>query len=173
MTDTTITGDALDPVRHIAGRLRRVVHGPTWHGPAVIELLRDCSAGDAATVRVPGGHSIWEMVQHMTVWADIARARLDGLQLEYPDDAIDWPPVPVHDDDGSRDRAWRAAQDALALAYDTLAERTRQLDARQLRRRVPGQEYTTGVMLDGVIEHGAYHGGQVALLKRLVAGTHQ
>ena len=38
----------------------------------------------------------------------------------------------------------------------------------QLEAKVAGHDYTIRDMLDGVVEHGTYHGGQIAVLKKLV-----
>ena len=37
---------------------------------------------------------------------------------------------------------------------------------RQLEAKVTGLTYPVGILLDGVVEHGTYHGGQIALLKK-------
>lgn len=59
-----------------------------------------------------------------------------------------------------------AAVEGLDAAYQSLAEATAALDEAQLETRVPGQEYTARILLHGVVEHGTYHGGQIALLRR-------
>ena len=42
----------------------------------------------------------------------------------------------------------------------------RQLDDAALDARVKGLDYPVGILLDGVVEHGTYHGGQIALLRK-------
>jgi hypothetical protein len=64
-----------------------------------------------------------------------------------------------------------AAQARLAAAYESLAARAASLAPERLAERVPGLAYTVATMLDGVVEHGAYHGGQLALLRRTRAAT--
>jgi hypothetical protein len=54
----------------------------------------------------------------------------------------------------------------METAYHKLAEAIVDFDAERLARTVAGRDYSTGAMLHGVIEHGTYHGGQIALLKR-------
>ena len=51
------------------------------------------TAGDAIRTPVPGGHSIWELVLHMTGWALEVQARLDDAEAGEPA-AGDWPSVP-------------------------------------------------------------------------------
>ena len=41
----------------------------------------------------------------------------------------------------------------------------------QFDEKVVGEEYTIREMIHGVVEHGLYHGGQIALLKKLVERT--
>lgn len=40
------------------------------------------------------------------------------------------------------------------------------LDDESLTRLVAGRDHSVSAMLHGVIEHGTYHGGQIAILKR-------
>jgi len=42
------------------------------------------------------------------------------------------------------------------------------LDDAALDARVKGLDYPVGILLDGVVEHGTYHGGQIALLRKAV-----
>jgi uncharacterized damage-inducible protein DinB len=47
-----------------------------------------------------------------------------------------------------------------------LAADTRLLSDEQLASRVPGLNYSVSALLRGIVEHGTYHGGQIALLKK-------
>jgi len=58
----------------LANHIRRTVTGPMWHGPALGELLADVSVDEARIRPIAGAHTIWELVLHVTAWADIARA---------------------------------------------------------------------------------------------------
>lgn len=62
----------------VADLLERVTSGDAWHGDNVAQLLDGLSAADAARHPVAGAHSIWELVLHMTGWAEEVRARLLG-----------------------------------------------------------------------------------------------
>jgi uncharacterized damage-inducible protein DinB len=133
-----------------------------WHGPAVMELLRSVEAEQAARRPIASAHSIWELTLHMTTWAEIARQRLDGLSLEYPDVTIDWPPMPAN----ANAQEWTAALQRLSDAYEALALAVRELPEEGLRARAAGNEYSVETMLCGVVEHGVYHGGQIAILMK-------
>jgi uncharacterized damage-inducible protein DinB len=67
---------------------------------------------------------------------------------------------------GTSIEAWSDAQMRLTESYEALAQKTEELDEATLDAIVPGHDYPVREMLIGVVEHGAYHGGQVGLLKR-------
>jgi uncharacterized damage-inducible protein DinB len=132
-----------------------------WHGPALAEVLNGVTATEASARPIASAHSIWELVAHITTWADVPRARLAGQpRLDVRPDE-DWPPVP-----SSNDGAWRAALERMEASYRTLARDVAALDDVALDSKVPGHDYTVRAMLHGVIEHGTYHGGQIALLRK-------
>ncbi len=147
---------------YIADLIKRTVTGPTWHGPALDQVLDGVKASQAAARPIPGAHSIWELVLHAAAWAEIARDRLRGERMADPSSAEDWPPI----GQATGDDAWAAAMTRLRDAYRALAYDVRHLDEESLHEKISGLEYSRWVMLHGVVEHGLYHAGQMALLKK-------
>jgi uncharacterized damage-inducible protein DinB len=156
----------------LSNHIKRTVAGPMWHGPALDELLASVSSDQAAARPIPGAHSIWEIVLHVTAWAEIALARLHGQRTGDPAPEEDWPPVPGSDSTSGSDAAanWHAALDKLRESYRALATDTRRLEPSAFDEKVTGADYSVSNLLHGVIEHGTYHGGQIALLKRALEG---
>ena len=146
----------------IADSLRRTLTGPMWHGDAVNQLLSGLSAADAARKPIADAHTVWELVLHMAAWANIVQQRLSLKKQTEPTSAEDWPSLTS----GPSIEAWSDAQMRLSEAYEGLAQRAEELDHDALNAQVPGHDYSVRVMLMGVVEHGAYHGGQIAVLKR-------
>ena len=105
--------------------------------------------------------SIWEIVLHVTVWADIARARLKGQATGDPSPEENWPPVSATGPDD-----WRLTIARLGGSHRLLAADVRALEDQALDAMVPGLEYSVSVLLHGVVEHGTYHGGQITLLNK-------
>jgi uncharacterized damage-inducible protein DinB len=155
----------------LSNHIKRAVAGPMWHGPFLDELLASVSSDQAAARPIPGAHSIWEIVLHVTAWAEIALARLHGQRTGDPTPDEDWPPV-SESDPKSADAAanWHAALERLRESYRALAIDTRRLEPSAFDQKVAGADYTVSNLLHGVIEHGTYHGGQIALLKRALEG---
>jgi uncharacterized damage-inducible protein DinB len=154
----------------IALRIVKAVTGPVWHGPAIGELLADVSAVEAGSRPAAGTHGIAELVRHVVFWCDDSRERLAaaGTVLPEPAAGADWPEVQP----GIDEPAWRKLVDSCAASHRELAEAVRLISPDRLAAGVPGRKVTFEDMLRGVVEHAAYHGGQIAILRRsLKSGT--
>jgi len=156
-------------VEQLADLVVRVVEGDPWHGPNVMTLLDGVSARDAAAHAVPGAHSIWELVLHMTGWAREVQARLAGAAAGEPA-AGDWPAVR----DTSRS-AWAAAVAALVESHHALAAALRASDDARLampvvdhRDAAAGTGLSQYLTLHGLVHQTTYHAGQIALVRRAI-----
>ncbi len=110
---------------------------------------------------IPDRHTIWELVLHLTAWTDIPRQRMEGDPVADPSVEQDWPPVT-----GSDEASWRATIQELHLAHDRLQEALVRFPETRLSETVPGRDHSVFVMLHGVVQHGLYHAGQIAMLKK-------
>jgi uncharacterized damage-inducible protein DinB len=151
----------------LADQVRLALSGPAWHGPSLEEQVAGLSAEQAASRPIPGAHSVWEIVLHLTAWVGEVRRRLHEGDPRAPAEG-DWPTVgPVSD------AAWRGAREALREAHGALAEAVEQRPADRWADRVGGERDAplgTGVsyeeMVHGLVQHDAYHGGQIGLLRK-------
>jgi uncharacterized damage-inducible protein DinB len=152
----------MSQIETLADQLERSFRGGAWHGLAVAEALAGVDAAAAAAPPpAEGAHSIWEIVHHLTVWNDVPRRRIDGERLQNVPPELDWAPVA----DASAG-AWQAAQAALADAHAALHARVLRLADGQLDDPVVGSDPTVRGVLLGVLQHNAYHAGQIVLLRR-------
>ena len=147
--------------------LRRALRADAWHGPALCELLNGMTAEEAMQRPIPTAHSIWEIVLHITSWARIAQRRIEGGQPE-PFDGEDWPIATEF-----TDQHWDQARNALSESYERLGEVVLALTDDQIASNAPRSERSIGAMVSGVSQHAAYHGGQIAILKKLVSTHHR
>jgi uncharacterized damage-inducible protein DinB len=144
----------------IADQLRRAFDGSAWHGPALMELLDDIDAANAAAKSVSDVHSIWELVLHIAVWDDAGSRRLRGEKWQ-PTGLANFPPMPA-----PTAAAWRKAVAATKRTHDVLAKTVAALPDSRLGDRVPGKRYDFYHMLHGIAQHELYHAGQIAILKK-------
>ncbi|HXO20815.1 MAG TPA: DinB family protein [Thermoanaerobaculia bacterium] len=155
----------MSQIESFADQLERAFRGGAWHGPAVAEALAGADEAVAAARPVAGAHSIWELVHHLTVWNEVPRRRLDGERLQNLPPERDFPPV------GDRSaEAWKAALQALEDSHAALHARVLDLADTQLDDPVAGSDATVRGMLFGVLQHNAYHAGQITFLRKAAGG---
>lgn len=152
-------------IYRIVDQLEREHHGEPWHGSALRDILSGIDHVAAAARPVPGAHSIWELVLHLTAWKHEVRQRLAGQVAGEPPDG-DWPPVTDTSPEG-----WRAAVQKLEVAHRLLVSAVRDFPEQHLP--VPTNDprgdaiaATHYELLMGILQHDVYHAGQIALLKK-------
>src|SRR5512138_2123869 len=70
----------------ILGDLRRIYEGNAWHGPAVLDAIRDVTAAQAAARPIADGHTIYELTHHIAAWIGETASRLQGNPPGMPAD---------------------------------------------------------------------------------------
>ena len=128
--------------------------GDAWHGAPLEEILGGVS--DPTARPFAGAHSIAEIVAHITAVIDLVRRRLCGEDA----DVEQWPDV--------SSVSWPEALDRLGAAQNKLQSAIARLVPDDLDRTVVGKSYTVEHMLDGLLQHHAYHAGQIALINKWV-----
>ena len=155
-----------DELTRIEAQLKTTFEGPAWHGPAVLEQLRDVTPAEAAARPIAGAHTIWELVLHLSGAYDLVLRRLrgDGRQLTPSED---WPPMAK-----PTDANWQEAIASLRGRNEATRHAVLRFDpARLTLPLVPEPPYTAYEQLIGLTQHDLYHAGQIALLKRALRGA--
>ena len=68
----------------IRDQLRRAFRDDAWHGPSLKELLEGVNAQHAMSRPIADGHTIWELVLHITTWTEVPRPRMEGDRVADP-----------------------------------------------------------------------------------------
>lgn len=168
MTTTPTPTAPADPATHEAARLadqlERSFRGGAWHGPAFSEALAGVDAATAARRPIPGGHTLWEIVGHVSIWLEMCRRRIEGQPIHDLPLEEDWPPPVATETE--RDEAWRRELDTLEERYRGFHATVAALDDARLDDPVAGSDPTVRGLLLGMLQHHAYHGGQIVLLAK-------
>jgi len=154
-------------VDQIADQFERASAGDPWYGQPVKSILAGVDVKAATAHPVQGGHSMCEIVLHMTGWTrEVARRLRDGIAREP--EAGDWPVCTVR-----TESEWHAVIAGLEAANAALLAVIRAEDAARLgeligdaREPALGTGVTRYVTLHGIVQHHVYHAGQLSLLKR-------
>jgi uncharacterized damage-inducible protein DinB len=146
----------------------RAHDGDPWHGSPIKDILKGVTAEEAARQPPNGAHSIWELVLHVTGWRNEVARRTTGEPSGEPA-AGDWPAI--GDPTAAR---WEAALAALDASHASLVSVVRGLPDEHLLKPTNDPRNPplgTGVsyyeLLHGIVQHDAYHAGQIAMVKKL------
>ena len=155
----------MNEIPRIIDQLEREHAGEPWHGSPLRQILSGISYAQAAAKPIANGHSIWELVLHITAWKNETRHRLSGGRAGDPQEG-DWPAVGE-----TSASAWREALERLELAHRLLVSAVRDLPEPKLFElthdlRSDGIAPTYSELLHGIVQHDVYHAGQIAILKR-------
>ena len=156
-------------VFRLLDQLRRAHDGDPWHGSPVVTILAGVTAPQAATPPPNGAHSIWAIVLHMTAWRREVASRAGGAPAGEPVEG-DWPDVPE-----PTEAAWRKTIEDLAAAHREVVDAASRLTDGDLfqpindpRNRPLGTGVTRYELLHGLVQHDAYHAGQIGILRRVL-----
>jgi uncharacterized damage-inducible protein DinB len=147
----------------IADQLERGYRGDAWHGPAVLETLKDLDEAAAHRRPIPAAHTVAELILHMAAWKTFVARALAHERIEMTTE-LDWPKP------GAGAAGLAAALAMLERAHGELMAEARKLtDAALQEIPVAGGRATAYTLLLGAIQHDIYHAGQVALLRQAAA----
>jgi uncharacterized damage-inducible protein DinB len=149
----------MDEVNRIISTLRKTFEKNAWHGPAVKEVLNDITAENAFK-RLPGTHSIIELVAHMVSWRNFVIRRINGDDAFTVTDQLNFPAA----------TDWEATCAELEKSQHELIQAIQTLPEEKLKDIVPHGEYkyTFYTLLHGIIHHDLYHTGQIMLVKKSI-----
>lgn len=160
--------EGIGELTRLSGEVRRAFEHEPWHGSAISDILQGVEARAAALRPLARAHTIWEIVLHMTGWVREVVRRLDGGVPGVPPEG-DWPAVGTTDAE-----AWERAREDLTAAHRELLAALERFPATRLYERItapgaaPQDAVTYYQTLHGIVQHDAYHAGQIALLKKAV-----
>src|ERR1700752_3204616 len=150
-------------ISRIIDELRREHEDDPWHGSPLSAILEGIDAARAAARPIPGAHSIWEIVLHMTSWKNETARRIRGAVACMPIEG-DWPEVGA-----PTEERWQSALDRLETSHEGVVAGVKVLPESKLyeptndTRSAPlGTGVSHYVLLHGIVQHDVYHSGQIA-----------
>jgi uncharacterized damage-inducible protein DinB len=149
-------------IDRIKEQLNAAFHGAAWHGPSVLEVVKDIKPKLAAN-RVQNVHTIAELVYHITSWRIFASKRIQGdEEYEIKTEKQNWGNLKTMDE-----FEWETLTMELSLSHDELMLALEEKNDKFLDEIVVGTEYDYYTLLNGIIQHDLYHTGQMAILKKM------
>jgi uncharacterized damage-inducible protein DinB len=150
----------MSEINRILEQLKCAYEGPAWHGPALLELLNEVDAEQAAARPLPARHTIWELVLHVITWQDAVEHWLRQQPFK-PTPEQNFPAIAEASPEG-----WAETLNRLRTSYETICATVRTMTDADLDKKVYGRQFTNYFVLHGVIQHNLYHAGQIAVLRK-------
>ena len=149
----------------LADQIRRAFDGEAWHGDALVEVLSNVSAAQAAARPIKNAHTIWEIVLHIAAWDRAVLRRIGGTVVNLSD-CENFPAIL---DTG--ELAWETAVEQTRRVHSDLVKAVAAFPDSRLPEQVLGKEkqpyYDYFYMFAGIAQHETYHTGQIVLLKKM------
>jgi uncharacterized damage-inducible protein DinB len=150
---------------NLIDELQKAFNGDAWHGNNTLSLLRSVNPEKAFAHPIPNAHSIAELVLHLTAWTEEVVDRINGESAKEPLRG-DWPVAAIQSEAewGLMVSDFEKANIKLIELVDKFVPSDWVRNIIDERNRALGTGVTNAQLLNGLIQHHAYHSGQIALL---------
>lgn len=147
-------------IDRITRLLEKTFDKQPWYGNSIMATLKGLTPTQASQ-KIGPGHSIIELVLHMTSWRAFATHRLLGDNTFEVSEDLNFP----------KPGTWEEALIKLQQSQKELIDAAKNFPEERLSELVPSntQRYTYYTLLHGIAQHDIYHLGQMAYIKRAVS----
>jgi uncharacterized damage-inducible protein DinB len=151
----------------LSDELFKSVFGDPWHGASLKNILESCPAEKIFLKPITNAHSIIELALHINTWTEEVLSRFEGNPPAEPKEG-DWPNT-----QSSSAEYWESLKQKIYDNTNKLIDVVKNMTDEKLNepvgkeRNAPlGTGYTFEEMLIGLLQHNAYHAGQISLLAK-------
>ena len=150
----------------IIKEVQKAFNGDSWHGNHVMQTLNNVDPEKAFQHFIPNAHSIAEITLHLTAWTEEVTSRLMSNPEAEPAMG-DWP-APSE----KTPQAWERIIFDFKTANEELIRHSGNImdedwnDSSKEELGAVGTGVTFMELLNGLVQHHAYHSGQIALLSK-------
>ena len=141
--------------------LDQLYHGHAWIDVNIIDTLKKVTGKQAATKILPNCNSIWEITNHLIGWRENILQRIQGKPAPSPEDNY-FSAIKDHSEE-----AWMATLNKLDRSQRDWLDLLDKLDPGNLDIIFPPGVFDGYALAHGILQHDAYHLGQIVLLAKL------
>ena len=139
----------------------RLYDGDPWIDVNLKQTLSGISAEKASKRIAEGRNSIWEILNHMIEWRRMLLKRLKGNIIPVPEDNF------FHEVPDSSEVSWTYTLNEFEETQKEWLSFFDGLKDEDLEKTYPGNGQGYYYLIQGIIQHDAYHLGQIVLLSKL------
>jgi uncharacterized damage-inducible protein DinB len=136
--------------------------GSPWIDVTIMDTLKSISAQRAAKKIAPGRNSVWQIVNHIIAWRENVLLRVQGNKIVTPNNNY------FIEIDNVSEAEWQKTLERLANSQDQWIRFLENFDESKFETIYPSNKMSYYEHIHGILQHDAYHLGQIVLLSKLV-----
>ena len=136
--------------------------GDPWLDITLLGTLRNISTEQAVKKIAPGRNSIWQICNHLISWRENVLQRVQGKEIASPENNY------FTDIAESSETAWQQTLQRLERSEKQWIDFLENFDESEFDTIYPGNNLSYYAHIQGIIQHDAYHLGQIVLLSKLL-----
>lgn len=148
--------------KRIAKLFEDLYNGSPWIDVTVMDTLKNISAEQAAKKVIPERNSIWQIVNHIIAWRENVLLRVQGNEMLTPNNNY------FTEIENISETQWQKELDRLSNSQEQWIRFLDNFDESQFDKIYPSNKMTYYEHIHGILQHDAYHLGQIVLLSKLV-----
>ena len=137
-------------------------NGRPWIDVTIMDILKNISAEQAAKKIIPERNSIWQIINHMIAWRENVLLRVQGNGMVTPNNNYFTQLEIISETE------WQKALERLANSQEQWIHFLENSDESQFDKIYAPNKMTYYEHIHGILQHDAYHLGQIVLLSKLV-----
>lgn len=145
----------------IIGLFKNLYHGHPWIDVTIMATTHKLTAQQAATKVLPNCNSIWEILNHMISWRGNVLQRLQGKILTTPTNNYIKPIV------NTSQEAWLKTLEEFKQTQNEWISFLKKFNDEDFGTEYPPNGMNHYEHIHGIMQHDAYHLGQIVLLSKL------
>ena len=138
-----------------------IYDGGPWISVTISDSLKNISPEQASARISPGRNTIWEIVNHVIQWRSNVLRRIQGEVIVSPEHNYF---LPVKD---TSETAWENTLHELNESQKKWLDFLRDFEEGNFDKKYPTNQMTYYEHIHGILQHDAYHLGQIVLLTKL------
>lgn len=147
---------------HIEKLFENLYDGSPWIDVTIIGTLKNISAEKAAIKISPGRNSIWQILNHIIAWRENVLLRVQGNEIVTPNNNY------FMDVTNISEAAWEKTLERLGNSQKQWTDFLKNFSESQFDKIYPVNKMSYYEHIHGILQHDAYHLGQIVLLSKLV-----
>jgi uncharacterized damage-inducible protein DinB len=136
--------------------------GDPWIDVTILGVLKNVSAQQAAKKIAPGRNSIWQIVNHIISWRENVLLRVQGTVINTPNNNYF---IEIAD---ISETAWQQSLERLQNSQQQWIAFLKHFNESDFDKIYPTNKMSYFEHIHGIIQHDAYHLGQIVLLTKLI-----